>query len=246
MKVALVLTGYMRNWDFNFPYIKKEIIDSYNPDIFISSYTYSKFYWHSDPESVDIKKIIETYKPKNYIFREQETCPKFNFKENGRERIGREYSIQQLQGWHTNYLSLELFDPKNYDIIIKLRTDIALKDFEIDSSLKLVIPGWKIHPGPCDPNDALVDYFAYGNSEYMKKYFELYSKIQEMYDDDLADISLGETLLKDYVDNYIGLENVHFDLKTDWNLRGGIWETQKVLNFLEFAPESVCVYNSNH
>jgi hypothetical protein len=246
MKVALVLTGYMRNWDFNFSYIKKEIIDPYNPDIFISSYTYSKFYWHSNSEPVNIKKVIGTYKPKNYIFREQETCPEFKFKENGRERIGREYSIQQLQGWYTNYLSLELFDLKNYDIIIKLRTDIALKDFEIDSSLKLVIPGWKIHPGSCDPNDALVDYFAYGDSEYMKKYFELYSKMQEMYDNNLADISLGETLLKDYVDNYIGLENVHFDLKTDWNLRGEIWETDKVEEFKKIAPHFVCTYNSNH
>jgi hypothetical protein len=246
MKVALVLTGYLRNWDFNYPYIKKEILDKYNPDVYITSYTYSRHYWHSDPEFVDVSKSIEIYKPKNYIFREVETCPSFNFKENGRERIGREYSIQQLQGWHTNYLALTLFNPDDYDIIIKLRTDIALKNFNINSDFELVVPGWKVHPGPCQPSEALVDYFAYGNSECMKKYFELHSKMQEMYDKDIADISLGETLLKDYVDHFIGIERIRFDLETDWNLRGEIWETDKVQLYRENAPEWVCCYNSNH
>jgi hypothetical protein len=246
MKVALVLTGYMRNWDFNFPYIKKEIIDSYNPDIFISSYTYSKFYWHSNPEKVNINKVIDTLKPKNFLFRDKETCPEFKFKKNGRECIGREYSYQQLYGWYTNFLSLSLFNPDDYDVIIKLRTDIALKNFNIIKNSSLIIPAWRIHPGSCEPDVALIDYFAYGNAECMKKYFELYSKMQEMNNNDIADISLGEILLKDYVSHYIGLDKLIFDYKTDWNLRGEIWETDKVEEFKKVAPHFVCNHNSNH
>ena len=41
MKTALVLTGYMRNWEEHFPNIKTNIIDKYSTDVFISSYTYS-------------------------------------------------------------------------------------------------------------------------------------------------------------------------------------------------------------
>lgn len=241
MKVALVLTGYMRNWQFNFPYINKEIIERYNPDVFITSYTYSKLYWHSEAEKVDIQKVIDTYKPKNFLFRDKETCPKFNFKENGREKIGREYSIQQLYGWYTNYLALSLFNPEDYGIIIKLRTDIALNNFNIIDNLNLVVPAWKIHPGSCEPKESLIDYFAYGNANCMKKYFELYIKMQEMYDKDIADISLGETLLKDYVDHYIGTDNLSFDSETDWNLRGEIWETDKQKEFLKYNPS--LVYN---
>jgi len=239
MKIALVLTGYMRNWKYNFPYIKKEIINPYLPDIFITSYTYSKFYWSSEREYVNTKEVIDTYKPKNFLFREEETCPEFNFKENKLEKIGRDYSIRQLYGWYTNYLSLKLFDPSVYDIIIKLRTDIALRNFHINFNSNLTIPAWKIHPGHCSPEESLIDYFAYGNSDCMKKYFELYTKMQEMYDKNTADISLGETLLKNYVDQYIGIENVNMDIETDWNLRGEIWETDKVKFMLNCNPKMI-------
>lgn len=246
MKIALILTGYMRNWYYNYPYIQKEILDVYKPDVYISSYNYTKFYWHSTSVPVDTEKVIDTLNPKNFLFRDSETCPEFNFKENHKECIGREYSYQQLYGWYTNYLSLNLFNPDDYDIIIKLRTDIALRNFKIDFNSSLVIPAWKIHPGSCDPDVALIDYFAYGNSECMKKYFELYSKMQEMHDLNIADISLGEMLLKDYVENYIGLDKLTFDYETDWNLRGEIWETDKVEEFKKVAPNFVCNYNSNH
>jgi hypothetical protein len=246
MKVALILTGYMRNWDFNFQYIKKEILDKYNPDVYISSYTYSKTYWHSDPEEIDITKVIDVLKPKNFLFRDRETCPKFKFKDQGRECIGREYSYRQLYGWYTNFLSLSLFNPQEYDIIIKLRTDIALKNFTIISNAKIVIPAWKIHPGPCEPNVSLIDYFAYGNSKCMKKYFKLYCKMQEMHNNDTGDISLGETLLKDYMSQYIGIDKLVFDYKTDWNLRGEIWETDKVKKLQKIAPHLVYIHNSNH
>ena len=36
LKVALILTGFMRNWDFNYPFIKKEILDTYDPDVYIN------------------------------------------------------------------------------------------------------------------------------------------------------------------------------------------------------------------
>ena len=41
MKIALVLTGYMRNWEEHFHNIKTNIIDKYSTDVFISSSTYS-------------------------------------------------------------------------------------------------------------------------------------------------------------------------------------------------------------
>lgn len=246
MKIALVLTGFMRNWEYNYSFIKKEILNEYNPDVYITSYNYSKFYYHSHPEDIDTNKVIKIYNPKNFIFRKEETCPPFNFRSNRKECIGREYSYRQLYGWYTNYLALNLFNFNDYDIIIKLRTDIALKNFNINFNKNFVIPQWKIHPGPCEPEDSLIDYFAYGDSRNMKKYFELYSKMQEMHDNNTADISLGETLLKDYVENYIGLENLSFDYETDWNLRGEIWETDKVKEFLIHAPHFVCDYSSIH
>ena len=72
LKVALILTGFMRNWDFNYPFIKKEILDTYDPDVYISSYTYSQLYTHPEYKSadvpIDIEKVVDTYKPTNYLF----------------------------------------------------------------------------------------------------------------------------------------------------------------------------------
>ena len=34
MKVALCLTGHFRTFDYVFPYLKKNILDVYNPDVF--------------------------------------------------------------------------------------------------------------------------------------------------------------------------------------------------------------------
>jgi hypothetical protein len=230
MKVALVLTGFMRNWKNNIDSVFSNIILPYCPDVYISSYSYSKMYWNSDPISVDLNEVIKTYDPKNYIFREKETCPKFNFKSNRKECIGREYSIRQLYGWYTNYLALNLFDFDNYDIIIKLRTDISIKNFKIISTKPLVIPDWKYYPGPCSPRESYVDYIAYGNSKYMKEYFNLYYKIQEMHDKNIADISLGETLLKEYLDYYV-TKDVFLDKDTDWNIRGEMWASEKAVIF---------------
>jgi hypothetical protein len=218
----------MRNWKFNVPFIQEEIIQKYNPDVFISSYTYSKLYWNSEEELLDIQEVIDTYQPKNYIFRSDESIPEFSFKDNRRECIGRDYSIRQLQGWYTNSLVLNLFDFNKYDFIIKLRTDIGVKNFNIQKQ-KLVIPAWKYHPGPCDAESSYVDYLAYGVPEAMKTYFNLYNKMQQMHDENLADISLGETLLKEYLD--LNKLQVTLDHDIDWILRGEKWASEKSRDF---------------
>lgn len=224
MKISLVLTGFMRNWEYNYPMIKKEIIDQYNPDVYITSYTYSKMFWNTDPEKIDIQKIIDTYKPKNYIFREFENCPMIDFQDNGSESIGRDYSILQLYGWYTKKLALDLFDFDDYDIIIKLRTDIGLTNFKIIESKPLVLPAWKYHPGPCKASDAYVDYFAYGNPKMITEYFSLYDKLEEMNHQGI-DISLGETLLKNYINTYV-TQDVYQDSNVDWILRGNNWASE--------------------
>jgi hypothetical protein len=224
MKVSLVLTGFMRNWEYNYPMVKEQILDQYNPDVYITSYTYSKNYWINNSEEVDVQKVIDTYNPKNYIFREIETCPEINFIDNGSESIGRNYSILQTYGWYTQKLALNLFNFDDYNIIIKLRTDIGLSNFKIIQSKPLVIPEWKYRPGPCKASQAYVDYFAYGNPKMMKGYFSLYDKLEEMNRMGI-DVSLGETLLKNYIDTYV-TDEVYKDTEVDWILRGDMWASQ--------------------
>ena len=60
----------------------------------------------------------------------------------------------------------------------------------------------------------------------MEKLMSLYEKIQEMHDNDWGDVSLGETLIKSYLDRYVGKENISFDYDMDWKLRNEIWASE--------------------
>lgn len=239
MKVALLLTGYMRKWEDHYASIYENIIQKYNPDIFISSYTYSELYKGSKIVQVNYKKVIETYKPKHYIFRNNETLPEFLFKQNGIEQNGREWSYRILKQWYTIYLGSFLFHPEEYDITIKTRTDFSMRNLKINPDKNLVIPAWKVHPGPCEPEDSYVDYFAYGKGSYMKKFLRLYEKMQELHDNDWGDVSIGELIIKSYVDRYIGNQNVTLDYDIDWLLQNDMWATDLRKLYEKYSPETL-------
>lgn len=240
MKVALVLTGYMRNWEEHFDLNDKNIIKKYNADVYISSYSYSQEHWKTEYLNIDTENVLKKYKPKNYIFRSKETCPIIKFKDNGKERFGREWSERQLRGWYTNYLALNLFNINDYDVIIKSRPDLSVWNFNIKPSKKLVIPAWKVHPGPCDPQVSYADYFAYGNSVNMKKYLQLYKMMKNMHNKDITDISVGETLIYDYIGRYIGHHKVSLDYKMDWYLKNTEMSAeQQRIFYREISPDHV-------
>tara|TARA_Y100000004_G_C8829474_1_gene375502 strand:- start:62 stop:766 length:705 start_codon:yes stop_codon:yes gene_type:complete len=227
MKVALLITGYMRNWEKHFPNIKENIIDKYSADVYITSYNYSELYKGSDIIQVDTNEVIKKYQPKNYLFRDKETLPEFKFKDNGLECHGREWSYRILKQWYTIYLALDLFDPEDYDVVIKCRSDFSTKNFNIKSDKNLVIPAWRYHPGPCEPSESYIDYFVHGNGVYTKKYFKLYEKMKELHDNDWGDISFGEVLIKSYIDRYIGAEHITYDYDMDWSMRDESWASEK-------------------
>lgn len=227
MKVALVITGYMRNWEKHFPNIKENIISKYSADVYITSYNYSELYKGSGIIQVDTNEVVKKYQPKNYLFRDKETLPEFKFKDNGLERHGREWSYRILKQWYNIYLALDLFDPEDYDVVIKCRSDFSTKNFNIKSNKDIVIPAWRYHPGPCEPSESYIDYFVYGNGIYIKKYFKLYEKMKELHDNDWGDISFGEILIKSYIDRYIGAEHITYDRDMDWLMRDESWASEK-------------------
>ena len=94
------MTGYMRNWEKHLPNIKSNIIDKYSADVYITSYNYSELYMGSGVVDVDTDSLIREYQPKNYLFRDKETLPEFEFKSDGLEMNGREWSYRILKQWY--------------------------------------------------------------------------------------------------------------------------------------------------
>lgn len=238
MKVALILTGYMRNWEDHYPIIKKNVIDKYNPSVFISSYDHSQHSVGKEIVPIDVEKVIEAYKPKNYIFRDQSKVEYFDLVDGKKETIGREWSERTVRSWHTTYQALKLLKPAVYDVIIRFRSDLSVENFEIDPSKNLVLPAHKVHPGPCEPEDSFIEHFAYGKPEYMKKYLSMYKKLESLHHENY-DISIGEVILKDYIEKYIGLENVTLDYNVDWRTRDELWASEVQKIYLENMPEYV-------
>jgi len=229
----------MRNWEDHFSNIQENIIKKYNADVYISSYSYSELYMGSGIIQIDTKKVIKAYKPKEYLFRDVETLPPFNFKDDGLEISGREWSYRILRQWYTNYLGLRLFDPRDYNTVIKCRSDFSIRNFKLQLDQDLVLPVWKVHPGPCNPEDSYVDYFAHGNGYWMKKYLKLYERTKEMHDNDWGDVSLGETLIKSYIDRYIGSEHITLDYDMDWKMRDEPWMSEVQSIYKKYDPIKV-------
>ena len=72
-----------------------------------------------------------------------------------------------------------------------------------------------------------------------KKYFSLYSMMKNMHYKHIADISVGETLIYDYIGKYIGHQKVTLDYKIDW-IRIGDQSAEEQRNFYrEIRPEWV-------
>lgn len=239
MKVALILTGYMRNWETHYPNIMENIVEKYSTDVYITSYTYSELYKGSGIINIDTDKLIKIYNPKNYIFREKETLPEFDFKKNRYEINGREWSYRILRQWYCIYLGLSLFDPSDYDIVIKCRSDFSTKNFNIKPNKDLVIPAWKVHPGPCEPENSYIDYFAHGKGVWMKEYLKLYERVQEIHDNNWGDVSLGETLIRSYLDRYVGKNHISFDYEMDWMLRTEMWASEQRKLYEKLCPETL-------
>jgi hypothetical protein len=98
---------------------------------------------------------------------------------------------------------------------------------------------WKVHPGPCNPEDSYVDYFAHGTGYWMEKYLKLYEKTKEMHDNDWGDVSLGETLIKSYIDRYIGSEHITLDYDMDWKMRDEPWMSEVQSIYKKYDPTKV-------
>jgi len=248
MKVALILTGHMRDWQWAYDNTKSEIIDKYNADVYISSFDHNLDVirqngniiddGENDIEKIDTENIKTHYNPIRYIFRTNNYELNFQFNSIEKGRIPKQWSKRNIQGWETVFLSLNIINLDDYDIIIRCRPDILIKDLELDPSKKLVFPHLCIDPGPCTIEEGLFSHFAYGNSEYMKKYLEVYTKLQDMHLKNMTDISVREMTLRDYVENYIGLENISIDRNIKWKYDDQVWSSE-----LEKLQE---VYNSFH
>jgi hypothetical protein len=213
LNVALLITGQIRNAKESYFSIKEKILDVYNPDVFIETWSNtSEIDSHfngiikNDSTLDEIKKM---YSPKILSSEEySKEIKKYFLDKSLNKNYYPETKPSNVYSMHykikKGFNLIEIYQPfkKFYDIIIKIRFDIKLETFinlyEINPN-KIYIPkGWDHHNG-------INDLLAIGGYKVMKTYCNLYLHLEEYYKNGL--IFHPETLLKAHLEkNKIDIE----------------------------------------
>lgn len=203
MKVALLLSGKIRDGIKNYRFLKKNLLSKYDVDVIIN-YSYDD----GDNENYTAVEIEKLFKPKliRYCPYEDEFfdyCKdfmQFQFSDDVRPTnfLKMLYAYKQANDLKNIWEDINGF---KYDIVIKSRFDLKLIE-PID--LKITNDSIFIPIG-CDHLDGYNDLFAYGSSDNMNYYFNLY-------DNTLQYLKNGiefhpESLLKYHLE--LGVTNVY-------------------------------------
>jgi len=230
MKIALCISGELRDYYNYIDNIFDTIINKYDTDVFLHT-------WNHDSDKV--KNAINLYKPVKYLaedFSAEKVIYSKKWLDVNNERIDKtdiKYDLANVgmvgkpqnifsmyySIFKSNELKKEYENENNfkYDIVLKFRPDLEFEfefDFNIDNDI-LILPYTVCHYGVCD-------HFAYGTSEMMDKYCDVWLNIEKYIEnDDFPKNGPGggmnpETLLRYH------LRNIRFkQIKFKYKLRGG-------------------------
>ncbi len=195
MKVAVLISGYLRTFKINLSNFQEKIIDKFeNVDIYIHITDNEE----SDDKYLninnDIRFITDNLKP---VFLTHETNLKISNNKRENDLLNtwiKYYKLNQIKKINETIFG-------KYDMVIKYRPDLnIISDIDFNND-KIYIPkDSKIDKSKLDNiNDSYIcDTFAYGSSDLMDKYFDFYLSIRDLI---ITNGYTSETLLYHYLKN---------------------------------------------
>lgn len=192
MKIALCFSGQARSFKQGYEYYKKNLLDHYDVDVFIHT-------WSFDGS----EELIDLYKPKKYHIDDpytQSFAKKIDetyIRTPNREKFPARFTYAMFDSMDhcASLLTKEVFlSHKNYDWVIRSRTDYALNvkiPFENLDSSKLYIPNCRMVP----ERDFGNDQFAFSSFKNMLKYMSTF-RMKDHYYTDLNTTFIGENLMQ--------------------------------------------------
>ncbi len=225
MKVALLLSGQMRNADEVFPKFKTNLLDRYDIDVFISTWDSPNVYDSVklfNPTAVDIENYEAEFADRfKYIVKDDEWKLETNAN-----------LVSACSMWYKTMRVESLLDYRKrwfgdvYDVVIKTRPDILIEEpieLIIPSANTIYIPkGW-------DWSEGIGDLMAYGDDKVMKDYCTLFYDFKAIIGN--MDKINPERILKSYLDYYVvddlKIERPEIDLTLrDMNIKSTYWFSQ--------------------
>ena len=176
MKVALLISGYLRSYKNNIKYIQDEIITNFGDvDVYLhitKNESKEDKYLNLIDEENDVKNIVSILNPKSLL-------------------IENNANTDILKNQWSN---------KKYDLVIRYRFDLRIKTHHIFNNIEsdtIYIPkDSKIDKSKLqNPNDNYIcDALAFGNSEIMDKYFDIFKYLNKYG-------NVSETTLYEYLND---------------------------------------------
>ena len=181
MRVAVCISGQPRSYKIGYQFIKRNIIDTANVDVFCHTT------WNSDKDAFPDLSI---YKPKAMMIEEPLTpdlskytrvpppSPNWKVKNPALSVYSLLYSVYKSNQMKKQYEERNGF---TYDWVIRIRYDFALNariPFKDLDNSKLYIPNCRMTPARDFGNDQ----FAFSSSSNMDKYADAFNHIDEYYD----------------------------------------------------------------
>ena len=192
MKIAILLSGQLRNIKDGYNYIHTNLMSGYDCDVFFHAWydkkdEDSKFsrWWDGKLKKGDNENVIGLYKPKDYLIENQIQFDKKN------------YDASQFEGDYRIFATLSMFysikkcnDIKNeyakknnikYDVVVRVRFDFAImtkiiyEEFDYNNHI--------FFKDDCkhEPTVCMNDHFAFGSEKNMNTYCNTYDEIDNLY-----------------------------------------------------------------
>lgn len=201
MRVALLISGYLRTFKTNLPNIQEKIIDKFkNVDVYIhvtkNEDTEDK-YLNKRDGSGDVSYINKALNPIALIHEPNILCSDNKTENSLINTWLKYYKLNQLKKENEAKFG-------DYDLVIKYRPDLDLLSddvFEIPVGDFVYIPkDSKIDKNKLSKVDDeyLCDIFAYGTSKMMNDYFSIYEKLESLSKEHGY---ISETLLYRYLES---------------------------------------------
>jgi len=203
MKVAVLLTGFLRSYKSMFYSLENNLLKKYNCDLYCITWDQQE---NKNKINIDDFKIYNKYL-KNYKL---ESSIEYSnnkklflpierdgdvFKTNKRAiEHGTYWANRLIDQWKLVYEGYNIIDnPESYDLIIRLRYDINVQYINLSNNLNcLIIPqdigGW-----------SFTDHMAYSDPQIMKIYCSLHNNIENLYIEDNIDITHAVEMPKFYI-----------------------------------------------
>jgi hypothetical protein len=224
MKVAVLLTGHNRSYESTFESLKQSVLDKYDCDIYINTWDVNQpsserqvnatFSLPNRP--VNQSALVEKYSPyltkcnfENWENYEKNRFPNISFldrnddvfKVNERAIYHGTYWVERLrnQWWMIQKAWRLIENPHQYDVIFRTRFDLQINHIQFKKA-KFVVPKSEVEFHKIGTNWS--DHMAYGESDSMEKYCNMFDHIESLYQNYNIDISHAEAMNEFYMKDY--------------------------------------------